>query len=596
MNFLAPIAGLIAGSIGSVLVILYWMLRLRRRPVRVSSTLLWKRAVRDVEGNIPWQMIRPSMLLFLQLIAVVLLATAIARPVRDANLHFGGGGGGEVVVVIDAGASMNALGDLEGRTRLDLSKSQANKLVRIIGGQSSATKFRVIRAGATAQMISGVSGSWRQARAAIGSIEGADAPSDLSAAIELAETIGSQELSEDGAQERAVQIFVFTDSSLDDGGVIIQQPVAGVDERDTRGNLGIVLVGGQRDQADPVRCRVFVTVAGVVDSATGVRVELSVDGAILTSKAMEMIPGDDGLVEAATTLSFRLDAAELVVVSISRDDVLDTDNRVWVLMPDPSPVLTTVVAQDGLADPLLVDVLSAVTGGVVAVVGPGESVAPSTGLMIYDRVERDPRVLLPTIEIGASDEIGEQDETLHRVLTWDRSHPVMRDVDLSGLSYTGTIGIEGAALASGEGGAVIVETAESGVRHLAVGFGLEDSNWGVQVSMPMFFANAVQYLLPGTSGTAVIHRTGEPIGESGTVIERVGMARVDDEEVWVSLLDLDQTIDAGTLLTDQSAELSGGLVGAADGGRVELWRWFVLAGLVVLTLEWTLDLLRRRVL
>ncbi|MBL4809377.1 MAG: BatA domain-containing protein, partial [Phycisphaerales bacterium] len=89
MNFLAPIAGLIAGGAGSVLVILYWMLRLRRRPVRVSSTLLWKRAIRDVEGNIPWQMIRPSVLLFLQLIAVILLATAIARPTRDANLYFG---------------------------------------------------------------------------------------------------------------------------------------------------------------------------------------------------------------------------------------------------------------------------------------------------------------------------------------------------------------------------------------------------------------------------------------------------------------------------------------------------------------------------
>ena len=594
MSLLAPIAGLIAGGIGSVLVLLYWMLRLRRRPVRVSSTLLWKRAVRDVEGNVPWQMVRPSVLLFMQLIAVVLLAIAIARPTRDAGLHIGGFGGGEIVVVIDAGASMNALADLDGRTRLELAKRDASKMVRLIGGRSSTTKFRVIRAGPTAQMASGVSGSWRQARAGIESIKASDAPSDLNAAIELASSTGSQELSEDGQQAGAVKTVVFSDATIGDGTVSIQRPAVGFESQDPRGNLGIVLVGGQRDQADPSGCRVFVTVAGVVGQTTGVQIKLKLDGAVLASRSIEFIPDDDGLVEAATTLACRLDSAGVIEVSISREDVLDSDNRVWVSMPDPEPIVTTVVALDGLADPLLIDVLSAVTGGLVAVVEPGEAVASGTGMLIYDRVQRDPRALLPTIEIGVwGDGV---DQNLQRVLTWDRSHPVMRDVDLSGLSYFGGKNIEGTVLASGESGALIVESAESGVRHLAVGFALQDSNWGVQVSMPMFFANAIQYLLPGTSGTAVIHRTGELIGEGGSMIDHVGQASVDGQEVWVSLLDRDQTIRAGQTLINQRVDTPMGFAGASSGGRVELWRWFVLAGLVVLTLEWTLDLLRRRVI
>jgi len=594
VSLLAPIAGLIAGGIGSVLVLLYWMLRLRRRPVRVSSTLLWKRAVRDVEGNVPWQMVRPSVLLFMQLIAVVLLAIAIARPTRDAGLHIGGFGGGEIVVVIDAGASMNALADLDGRTRLELAKRDASKMVRLIGGRSSTTKFRVIRAGPTAQMASGVSGSWRQARAGIESIKASDAPSDLNAAIELASSTGSQELSEDGQQAGAVKTVVFSDATIGDGTVSIQRPAVGFESQDPRGNLGIVLVGGQRDQADPSGCRVFVTVAGVVGQTTGVQIKLKLDGAVLASRSIEFIPDDDGLVEAATTLACRLDSAGVIEVSISREDVLDSDNRVWVSMPDPEPIVTTVVALDGLADPLLIDVLSAVTGGLVAVVEPGEAVASGTGMLIYDRVQRDPRALLPTIEIGVwGDGV---DQNLQRVLTWDRSHPVMRDVDLSGLSYFGGKNIEGTVLASGESGALIVESAESGVRHLAVGFALQDSNWGVQVSMPMFFANAIQYLLPGTSGTAVIHRTGELIGEGGSMIDHVGQASVDGQEVWVSLLDRDQTIRAGQTLINQRVDTPMGFAGASSGGRVELWRWFVLAGLVVLTLEWTLDLLRRRVI
>jgi len=563
----------------------------------VSSTLLWKRAIRDLEGNVPWRMVRPSVLLFLQLIAVILLALAIARPIGNANLQRGG----EVVVVIDAGASMNTLADLKGRTRLDISKRDASRMVRSIGSRSSSTKFRVIRSGVTAQMVSGASGSsgsWRQARAAIESIQPSQAGSDLDAAIQLAESINTQESAEDGSQAGEVQTFVFTDAALDDGAVTVRRPVTKFDDRDDRGNLGIVLAGGQRDQADPVGCRVFVTVAGVVAEATGVRVVLRVGDAVLASKAIELIPDDDGLVEAAATLSFRLDTSALVEVSISRDDVLDADNTVWMVMPDPSPIVTTVVADGGQAYPLLVDVLSAVTGGVVGVVGPGEPVASGTGLMIYDRVERDPRVLLPTIEFGAGwgDGGDDENETLHRVLTWDRSHPVMRDVDLSGLSYSGAPTLEGTAIATGGSGALIVDNPEAGVRHLVIGFALQDSNWGVQVSMPMFFANAVQYLLPGTSGTALIHRAGEPIGESGTVIDQLGLATIDGDEAWVSLLDRDQTIRAGLVMTDQRTEASDQHQGAIRGGRVELWRWFVLAGLVVLTLEWTLDLLRRRVI
>lgn len=585
MGFLAPIVGLVAGVVGSALVIVYWMLKLRRRPVKVSSTLLWKKSVRDLEGNIPWQMVRPSVLLLLQLIAVVLLAIAIARPVRDAGLRFGG----EVVVIVDAGASMNAVVDVQGHTRLEVAKRDAIDLVRMVGSRSAETKFRVIRAAGSPRMVSGASGSWRQARAAIETIQASDVPSDLDTAVGL---VASLDIDEEQAD--TAQVFAFTDAMVEDGAVHVRRPVAEIDNRDKRGNLGIVLVGAQRDQADADQCWVFVTVAGVVGDAVGVRVTAQAGDWVLASRALELIPEDDGTVESAATLSFRLDSAAVIEVSLSRDDVLDADNRVWVWMPDPAPVVTTVVAPDGVADPLLVDVLSAVTGGLVSVIGRGESIASGTGLLVYDRVERDPRVVVPTIEIGAGS-IGEQ--TMQRVLTWDRSHPAMRDVDLSGLRFAGSADLDGEALASGRNGAVIAETAEAGVRHLAIGFALEDSNWGVQVSMPMFFANAVRYLLPGTSGTGVVHQTGEPIGERGELVDRVGVATVEGEEVGVSLLDRGSTIRAGRVLDmDRSdAEHSGGSDQASGAGRIVLWRWFVLAGLVVLMIEWMLDLMRRRI-
>ena len=61
-------------------ILLLWMLKLRRKDVMVSSTMLWSRLLRDREANAPWQRLRRNLLLFLQLLIVAALVLALARP------------------------------------------------------------------------------------------------------------------------------------------------------------------------------------------------------------------------------------------------------------------------------------------------------------------------------------------------------------------------------------------------------------------------------------------------------------------------------------------------------------------------------------
>lgn len=603
MGFLEPIAGFIAGSVGCLLVVLFWMLKLRRRPVRVSSTMLWQRSIRDLEGNIPWQRVRPSMLLLLQLIGVILLALAIARPYQD------GAGwsrvSGEVMIIVDAGASMSAITDPSGESRLDIAKKDASDLVRTIGSRSSTSRFRVFRAGSSAQSMTSAPVSWRQARAVIRSIEPSDAASDLSASITLANLSASE--SEDSVDEEtsddSIVLYALTDALIDDSAVRVIRPGANQNQNRNRdwdaGNLGIVLVGAQRDVVDPEQCRVFVTVAGKVegDDSIGVTIRARVDGVVRSSQSVALDPNEDGIAEAAATLAFPLTTAGIVELELSRPDVLMSDNSAWISMPDPTPITTTIVAKDNQADPLLVDVVRASTRGVVEVVSPDQPVPAATGFVVFDRVKRPSNLLLPTIEIGSDPSDGAQSESTRRVLGWDRGHPLMQDIDLGRLRYTigadqrPEFGSDAQVVARDQDGPVIVETAQAGVRHLWIGFSIEDSNWGVQISMPIFFANAVQHLLPGTSGSGVVHRT-------GLDAERIGFTD-ESEEIAYSLLDRSQTLRAGPVtIADADNASRGGdeFAQGADGpgGRVELWRWLVLGGLIVLTLEWTLDLLRRR--
>jgi hypothetical protein len=85
-------------------IILLYFLKLRRRPVQVPSTLLWRRSLEDLHVNSLFQRLRRNLLLFLQLLVVGLVMLALAGP-RSEGL---GQQGKRLVLAIDESASMAA--------------------------------------------------------------------------------------------------------------------------------------------------------------------------------------------------------------------------------------------------------------------------------------------------------------------------------------------------------------------------------------------------------------------------------------------------------------------------------------------------------
>ena len=82
MPFAAPLA--LVGLAFVPLVLAFWMLKLRRTERTVSSTLLWQRFGEDLQANAPWQRLRRSFLLLLQLLLVILLAFLAGAALRGA--------------------------------------------------------------------------------------------------------------------------------------------------------------------------------------------------------------------------------------------------------------------------------------------------------------------------------------------------------------------------------------------------------------------------------------------------------------------------------------------------------------------------------
>ncbi len=103
MTFLLP-AGILAVMLTVPIIVLH-MLAPRRPPTHVSSLLHWDGLRHSITAATPWQRLRFSLLLILQLLLAILLAIALARPavLEEATLAE------HTVFIVDTSSSMTAI-------------------------------------------------------------------------------------------------------------------------------------------------------------------------------------------------------------------------------------------------------------------------------------------------------------------------------------------------------------------------------------------------------------------------------------------------------------------------------------------------------
>ena len=106
MSFLSPFA--LALFALSVPLVLLYFLKVRRRERTVSSLLLWPASLRDREASTFFQRLHRDPLLILQLLALLALCLALARPVATVM-----GQGSRKVVIVRHGNANEGFSDLE---------------------------------------------------------------------------------------------------------------------------------------------------------------------------------------------------------------------------------------------------------------------------------------------------------------------------------------------------------------------------------------------------------------------------------------------------------------------------------------------------
>src|SRR5437868_12534621 len=132
MNFLTPGTAIAAGAVAVPLLLLLYFLKLRRREVPISSTLLWKKAIMDMQVNAPFQKLRRNLLLFLQLLILAAVLLSLATPMmkwteRQSTKR---------ILLIDHSASMNAREP--NATRLELARQAAQTYIHDLAADDQA--------------------------------------------------------------------------------------------------------------------------------------------------------------------------------------------------------------------------------------------------------------------------------------------------------------------------------------------------------------------------------------------------------------------------------------------------------------------------
>src|SRR5579885_18574 len=192
-------------------IIALYFLKLRRRPVRVPSTLLWQRSLEDLHVNSLFQRLRRNLLLFLQLLAVALAMLALAGPQMKGS----GAVGQRFVLMIDNSASMSATDVAP--NRLSRAKEAAKKIVSEMDSDDLAM---VIAFSDTARVVSNYTGDRAVLAARIDSIEPTQATTSLREGLQVAAGLAnpSKQIGEGVVASSVVtpKLFIYTDGGFAD--------------------------------------------------------------------------------------------------------------------------------------------------------------------------------------------------------------------------------------------------------------------------------------------------------------------------------------------------------------------------------------------
>lgn len=400
------------------LVILYF-LKLRRPKVDVPSLVLWQSVLNDQRVNSPFQKFRRNLLLLLQLLLLAFVILALMQPFIPADA----GTSEYLPLLIDNSASMGAIDESSGKSRLDLVRERVREQIENLRGGQQIALFTFA---STGRRLTEFTNDRRQLLKALEQIQPTDLPARLddvlrmTAAYTTSFPIDRVTVLTDGNLQEKVDFELPFNLNI----VRIGAPAA---------NLGITELSARRSGAD--EWEVFVRVTGSVEQLLDAELQLFENGQQTQSSKVEVSKDD------AERLVFPVNGQQTILLEArlipAGFDALAADNSVWLSLPAVRPL--KVLSAESLnswrrAAAAVPNVESGVISGETRDVPEG-----SWDLLISDKPE-DAKLPIPVkVLVGLIPEelksLVTVKEEIGAVVDWNRTAPILRHVQLGEVEF-----------------------------------------------------------------------------------------------------------------------------------------------------------------
>ncbi|HGJ65232.1 TPA: VWA domain-containing protein, partial [bacterium] len=402
------------------LLILLYILRLRRRNYIISSVILWEQDIEDIKANTLFQRLRKNILLPLQLIILVLLIFALSRPfLQNPKISIDE----DVILILDTSASMKST-DSNG-SRFEMMKSSAIKIIEELNNRASIT---LIQADISPKIILGTTSDKSKALKTINQLQPSDTSNNLPQAIKLASSILNE--------VDQAKVILMSDGADGANNFDIDLPIEFMSfgKKDVN-NIGIVSFDVIRDESSNSSIQVFVSIMNFGNEKQPCRIILYHNNIPIDAQNIVIIPK-----EQRSVIFENINYQDgIIMVSIEPKDDFIVDNNVYYVINKLNTLKVMLVGKDNffiesaikissvdmeLTKKKSADYRSDECYDLIIFNGFMPDNMPDCNAMFID-IEGD----LPFAKL-----LSRKNNPI--IIDWDKANPLMRFVDLSGIKIS----------------------------------------------------------------------------------------------------------------------------------------------------------------
>lgn len=490
-----------------------YFLRLKRQPLSVPSTYLWRKSIEDLHVNSLWQRLRQSLLLLLQLLLLLLLIVSLWRPSWQGDQL----ASDRFIILIDTSASM-AAHDVA-PTRLDEAKRLALDLVERM---KSGDKAMVISFSDRARVEQAYTDNRKELRRRIAAIRQTARRSSLDEALRVASGLANPGRSatdisdEQVAEAMPAELYILSDGkfpevkdfslgNLTPTYLTIGDPLAS--------NVGIAAFNVRPHELNKDQWQAFGRLENHGAKPVDVQVELYRQNDLLDAAQLQLPAGESRAV-AFDLSSFGTGVLEL---RAKTNDALELDDIAWATVNPPRRARVLYVTPGGnealnlsLGTGRAAELAEVNQQTPAFLATPEYAQQTADGrydLIIYDRCE--PKELPPanTLFVGRIPPDGSWKQLAQvdvpQIIDIDRAHPLMQLLELGDVLIA-----EGTPLEAPPGATTLIHTSAGPMFAIAPRQSYEDAvlgfelygdehlgtNWPARLSFPLFVLNVIEYL------------------------------------------------------------------------------------------------------